>query len=76
VAADDRRFDRMPLEQLECLGVLAGRDLDLVAVGAEQLDQRPKNQHMRWRRDVNPNVHLASLAGVGSRRAKPGSAAT
>src|SRR5262245_56340203 len=65
----------MALQELECLRVVAGRHLDLVAALAEEADQRPEDQHVGGCRDVDPDLQLASLAGVGSCPAEPGSAA-
>src|SRR5207237_8164049 len=47
VAADHLRLDAVQLEELKRLGVLAGRDLDLVAATPEQLDERPEHEHVR-----------------------------
>ncbi len=75
VAPDHFGLDPVPLEELERLRVVASGDLDLVAALFEEPDQGPEHQHMSRGGDVDPDLHLASLAGDGSRPAEPASAA-
>ncbi len=69
VAPDHLGVDLVLREELECLGVVARRHLDLVALLPEERDQRAKHQHMGRRRDVDPDLHLAKASSRGSRSA-------
>ena len=73
--ADHLGLDRVPLQELERLRVVACRDLDLVAALAQQRDQRPEHQHVGRRRDVDPHLHSTSASSLGSRSA-PGARST
>src|SRR6185295_18217464 len=42
------------------LRVVAGGDLDLVAPLAQELDQRPEDQHVRRRRHVHPDLQAVT----------------
>src|SRR5690349_24819090 len=58
----------MPLQELQGLRVVAGRDLDLVAALAQDGDQRPEDQDVSRSGDVDPDLH-ARASSLGSRRA-------
>ena len=47
----------MQLEELECLRVVARRQLDLGAPVAQDPDQRPEHEHVRRRGHVDPDPH-------------------
>jgi hypothetical protein len=49
------------LEQLQCLRVLAGGDLDLGPALAQQPDQRPEDQDVRRVGQVDPDAHEQPL---------------
>ena len=57
MAPDHSRLDPVELEQLKGLGVVASRDLDLVAVLAEEGDQGPEDEHVRAGSHVDPDAH-------------------
>ena len=54
--------------QLERLGEVARRDLHLVAVGAQGVDDRPQHQHVRRVGEVDPDPHRPTPARRGSPR--------
>src|SRR5438132_7406066 len=58
--ADDRRLEPVQLEQLQRLRIVAGRDLDLVATLVEETDQRPEDEDMRRRRQVQPDLQAGT----------------
>ena len=53
-------LDPVQLQQLHGLRVVAGGDLDRVAALAQDRDQRPEDQHVGRRGDVDPDVHSRS----------------
>ena len=68
-------LEAVQLEQLERLRVVARRDLDLVAAPAHDLDQRPEDEHVRRRGDVDPDLHAAS-ASIRADSSRGGSCST
>src|SRR6185369_1928570 len=66
MVADQLRLDAVLLEELDCLRVIAGRDLHLVTALAHERDQRPEHQHVGRCRDVHPNLHAATAAGLAA----------
>ena len=55
-------LDPVQLEELERLGVVARGDLDLGSALAEQREQRPEDEHVRRRGDVDPDPHADTPA--------------
>jgi hypothetical protein len=54
---DHRRGHAVRLDQLQRLRVVAGGDLDLVALRAQALDEGAEDQRVRARREVAPDPH-------------------
>ena len=68
VVADHRCLHAVRLDQLDRLRVVARGDLDLVALLAQQLDERPEDERVRARRHVDPDLHATSRSSGASRR--------
>ena len=58
----DAMRDRVELEQLEGLCVVARRDLDIVTTLLQQRDEWPEEEHLGGVRDVDPDPHALTLA--------------
>src|SRR6185437_1367142 len=68
-------FQAVKLEQLERLGVVAGGDLHLVVAPSHDRDQRPEDEDVRRRGDVDPDPHAAS-ASIRADSSRGGSCST
>ena len=62
VMADHGRGHAVRLDQLNRLRVVARRDLDLVTLCFQQPDERPEDQRMRRRGQIDPDLHPATTA--------------
>src|SRR5215212_1069719 len=72
--AERARRQPVQAQQLERLPVLPRGDLDLVAALAQQCDQGPEDEHVRGRRQIDPDPHRVTLESADSRpvrRARP-----
>ena len=61
MAANDLVLDPKPFEQLDGLPVFARGHVDVMAAGAQALDDRPKDERMRGSRAVDPDPHTPKL---------------
>src|SRR5205823_2682524 len=67
--------EAVELEQLHRLCVVARRDPDLVAASAHDVDQRPEDEDVRRRRDVDPDLQATS-ASMRAETSRGGSCST
>ena len=61
VAADHLSIDPVQVKEVDGLRVFARGHLDLGAPVAEDADQRPEHEHVRRRRDVDPDAQAGGV---------------
>jgi hypothetical protein len=59
VTADHVGIEAVEAQEPEVLTEVAGGDLDLSAAPAQDVDERPEDEHVGGRRDIDPDSHPA-----------------